>query len=234
MLARPCNPHRAGYMNTTAPSAPARRHTGLLERLIAPLDQTLRTLFAEHTAARPNPAGDAPETLELPEQRRHIAGLMRVNHAGEVSAQALYQGQAAVSRSPATRAALLEAAAEETDHLAWCADRIRELGGRTSLFNPLWYAGSFTIGALAGLAGDRISLGFVAETEKQVGQHLQGHLDQLPVDDARTRAIIEQMSEDEARHGHNALQAGGVQLPPPVRTLMQLTSRVMTFSAYRL
>lgn len=222
-------------MDTAAADlAHARRRTGLLERLIAPLDQTLRTLFAEHTAARPNPAGDAPEAVELPEHRRHVAALMRVNHSGEVSAQALYQGQAAVSRSSETRAALLEAAAEETDHLAWCAERIRELGGRTSLLNPLWYAGSFTIGALAGLAGDRVSLGFVAETERQVGQHLDGHLGELPVDDTRTRAIIEQMSQDEARHGHNALQAGGVALPPPVRTLMKLTSKVMTFTAYRL
>lgn len=222
-------------MDTPAADANhAHRHTGLLERVIAPLDQTLRTLLADHTAARPNPAGDTQETVELPEQRRHVAALMRINHAGEVSAQALYQGQAAVSRSPATRAALLHAAAEETDHLAWCADRIRELGGRTSLLNPLWYAGSFTIGALAGLAGDRVSLGFVAETEKQVGHHLQGHLGKLPVDDTRTRAIIEQMAQDEARHGRNALEAGGVELPPPIRTLMKLTSRVMTFTAYRL
>jgi ubiquinone biosynthesis monooxygenase Coq7 len=211
------------------------RHYSLFDRLITPLDQTLRTLFASHVAARPNPAEDLPEAPEIadhPEARRHTAALMRINHSGEVAAQALYQGQAFVSQGDATRASLMEAAREETDHLAWCAERIRELGGRTSLLNPVWYAGSFTIGALAGLAGDRTSLGFVAETERQVVEHLDGHLQRLPARDVRTRAIIQQMSADEARHGRNAMLAGGAELPRPVRALMKLTAKVMTRTAY--
>jgi 3-demethoxyubiquinol 3-hydroxylase len=211
------------------------RRYSLLDRLLSPVDQTLRTLFASHVAARPYPAENLPETptlADLPEARRQAAALMRINHSGEVAAQALYQGQAFVSQSDATRASLMEAAREETDHLAWCAERIRELGGRTSVLNPLWYAGSFTIGALAGLAGDRTSLGFVAETERQVVEHLEGHLRRLPADDVRTRAIIQQMSADEERHGHNALAAGGAELPAAARGLMQLTARVMTRTAY--
>lgn len=211
------------------------RHHSLLDRLITPLDQTLRTLFVSHVAARPYPAENLPETPALadqPDARRHAAALMRINHSGEVAAQALYQGQAFVSQGNATRASLMEAAREETDHLAWCAERIRELGGRTSVLNPLWYAGSFTIGAVAGLAGDRTSLGFVAETERQVVEHLEGHLRRLPADDVRTRAIIQQMSADEERHGHNAMLAGGAELPSFVRGLMKLTARVMTRTAY--
>ena len=207
------------------------RNYSLLDRLITPLDQTLRTLFASHVAARPNPAQNLPEAPEIID-RRHTAALMRINHSGEVAAQALYQGQAFVSQRDATRASLMEAAREETDHLAWCAERIKELGGRTSLLNPLWYAGSFTIGALAGLAGDRTSLGFVAETERQVVEHLDGHLQRLPVEDVRTRAIIQQMSADEERHGRNAMLAGGAELPRPIRALMKLTAKVMTRTAY--
>jgi ubiquinone biosynthesis monooxygenase Coq7 len=217
-----------------APSESGRRYT-LLDRLLTPADQTLRTLFASHVAARPNPAENLPETPETADNeaaRRHTAALMRINHSGEVAAQALYQGQAFVSQAAATRASLMEAAREETDHLAWCAERIRELGGRTSVLNPLWYAGSFSIGALAGLAGDRVSLGFVAETERQVVEHLDGHLQRLPADDERTRAIIQQMSADEQRHGHNATLAGGAALPGPVRALMKLTAKVMTRTAY--
>jgi ubiquinone biosynthesis monooxygenase Coq7 len=213
----------------------AMRHYSPLDRLLTPLDQTLRTLFASHVAARPNPAENLPEAPEIadrPELRRHAAALMRINHSGEVAAQALYQGQAFVSQADVTRASLMEAAREETDHLAWCAERIRELGGRTSLLNPLWYAGSFTIGALAGLAGDRTSLGFVAETERQVVEHLDGHLQHLPEADVRTRAIIQQMSADEERHGRNAMLAGGAELPRPVRALMKLTAKVMTRTAY--
>src|SRR5215203_2333886 len=168
--------------------APDRRYTPI-DRLIGPIDQALRTLLGGNSAARPYPAEGIAETLEQPDERRHAAALMRVNHSGEVAAQALYQGQAAVAASSTTRAALSDAAREETDHLAWCAARIRELDGRTSLFNPLWYAGSFAIGALAGLAGDRTSLGFVAETERQVEQHLSDHLDRLPTQDVRSRAI---------------------------------------------
>jgi 3-demethoxyubiquinol 3-hydroxylase len=213
-----------------APAA-TRQYT-LADRVIAPLDQVLRTLFATTASARPYPAEGVAETVDRPADRREAAALMRVNHAGEVAAQALYQGQATVAASGATRASLMEAADEETDHLAWCARRIDELGGRTSLLNPLWYAGSFAIGALAGLSGDRTSLGFVAETERQVVEHLEGHLHRLPRADARTRAIIEQMSDDEERHGRNALNAGGAALPPIIGHMMRFTARVMTRTAY--
>ncbi|WP_129775033.1 2-polyprenyl-3-methyl-6-methoxy-1,4-benzoquinone monooxygenase [Peristeroidobacter soli] len=222
-------------MESSSHAEPTGRRYTLLDRLLQPADQTLRTLFASHVAARPNPADNQPETPEIadnPANRRHVAALMRINHSGEVAAQALYQGQAFTSRADATRASLMEAAREETDHLAWCADRIRQLGGRTSVLNPLWYAGSFTIGALAGLAGDKVSLGFVAETERQVVEHLDGHLQRLPADDARTRAIIQQMSADEERHGRNAELAGGAALPGPVRTMMKLTAKVMTRISY--
>jgi ubiquinone biosynthesis monooxygenase Coq7 len=202
------------------------------DRLLIALDQTVRTLMADHHASRPYPAEGIPETVEREEDRRHAAALMRINHSGEVSAQALYQGQAFVAGSEATRESLMEAAREETDHLAWCAARVRELDGRLSVLNPIWYAGSFTIGALAGLAGDRTSLGFVAETERQVVEHLEGHLKQLTTSDGRTRAIIEQMSQDEERHGRNAMLAGGEELPSFVRSLMKLTARVMTRTAY--
>lgn len=212
--------------------APAGRNYTLVDRLIAPLDQTARTLFGTHVAARPYPAANVAETVGRPDERNQAAALMRVNHSGEVAAQALYQGQAFVTGSTATRAALMEAAEEETDHLAWCARRIEELGGRTSLLNPLWYAGSFAIGALAGLAGDRTSLGFVAETERQVVEHLEGHLHQLSDGDARTRAILEQMSADEERHGRNAVNAGGAVLPTAARALMKMAARVMTRTAY--
>jgi 3-demethoxyubiquinol 3-hydroxylase len=214
------------------PTAAAARDYTLADRLIAPVDQTLRTLFGGNASSRPYPAEGIAETVERPTDRRRAVALMRVNHSGEVAAQALYQGQAAVAGSAATRASLMDAAREETDHLAWCSTRIRELGGRTSLLNPLWYAGSFAIGALAGLAGDRTSLGFVAETERQVVEHLEGHLHRLPEDDARTRAIVQQMSADEDRHGRNALRAGGAALPTVVRALMKATARVMTRTAY--
>lgn len=208
------------------------RTFSLLDRLITPLDQALRTLSGVHTSSRPYPAENLPETLDSDSERRRIAGLMRVNHAGEVAAQALYQGQAFVATNETTRTALLEAGREEGDHLAWCSRRVHEMGSRTSLLDPFWYAGSFAIGALAGLAGDRASLGFVAETERQVVEHLEDHLQQLPHDDARTRAILIQMREDEARHGQNALSAGGALLPTVVRKLMQASARVMTRTAY--
>jgi len=208
-----------------------RRHTPV-DHLIASIDQALRTLLGGNSATRPYPAEGIAETVEKPSERRHAAALMRVNHSGEIAAQALYQGQAAGASSPATRAALSEAAREETDHLAWCASRIEELGGRTSLLNPVWYAGSFAIGLLAGLAGDRTSLGFVAETERQVVEHLEGHLHRLPQADARTRAIVQQMSADEERHGHNARNAGGTALPAVARALMKATARIMTRTAY--
>jgi ubiquinone biosynthesis monooxygenase Coq7 len=207
--------------------------TGLLDALIREFDRGLRTVAAANVAARPNPAGPTPESVADPAARRHAAALMRVNHAGEIAAQALYHGQALTARNPAVRAALLEAARDETDHLAWCEQRVRELDSRTSLLAPLWYAGSFAIGALAGLAGDRTSLGFVAETEHQVIEHLESHLHELPPDDERSRRIVAQMQADEARHGSEAREAGGRDLPGPIRGLMRRTAGVMTFTAYR-
>jgi len=212
------------------PGAP---RLSLLDRVIEEFDRGLRTVAAANVAARPNPAGSSPESVADPASRRHAAGLMRVNHAGEIAAQALYHGQALTARNPTLRRALLEAARDETDHLAWCEQRVRELGDRTSLLAPLWYAGSFAIGALAGLAGDRTSLGFVAETERQVIEHLESHMHELPADDERSRRIVEQMQSDEARHGSEARAAGGHELPRPVRELMRRTARVMTVTAFR-
>lgn len=208
------------------------RVLSLMDRLIEPADQALKILFGTPRCARAYPAEDIEETVQLPAERREVAALMRVNHSGEIAAQALYQGQAFVAGNAATRAALLGAGLEETDHLAWCATRVQELGGRTSVLAPLWFAGSFAIGALAGLAGDKTSLGFVAETERQVVEHLDDHLRLLPHDDARTRAIVRQMSEDEARHGDNARLAGGAELPTVARALMKATAKLMTRSAY--
>lgn len=205
-----------------------------LDRLFFDLQRALDTVAGTPVASRASP-GEAIATPELDAgQRRHAAGLMRVNHTGEVCAQALYDGQAALARDPATRAHLEAAAAEETDHLAWCADRLRELDDRPSLFNPLWYAGSFAIGALAALAGDRWSLGFVVETERQVEAHLGEHLERLPLPDARSRAILQTMQTDEARHADNALARGGAKLPFPIPRLMRGASAVMKAVAYRL
>lgn len=203
-----------------------------LDLLLVQADRALRTLAATATANRPNPAEQSPPTVLADQDRRHAAGLMRVNHAGEVAAQALYQGQALTARDPAVRAAMSHASEEESDHLAWCEERLRELDARPSVLNPLWYAGSFAIGALAGALGDRISLGFVAETERQVEGHLHEHLDRLPADDARSRRILEQMKTDEAEHGARAREAGALPLPPPISRLMRLTSQVMTRTAY--
>ena len=208
---------------------------GLLDRLIQEFDRGLRTVAAANVAARPNPAGSTPETVTDPAARRHAAGLMRVNHAGEIAAQALYHGQALTARNDKVRHSLLEAARDETDHLAWCEQRVRELDSRVSLLAPVWYAGSFAIGALAGLAGDRNSLGFVAETEKQVIEHLESHLHErgLPDGDERSRRIVAQMQADEAKHGSEAKAAGGRDLPRPVRELMRRTAKLMTSTAYR-
>lgn len=206
----------------------------MADYLIRRLDHALRTLTGVNQASRANPAGGATDDALDDAQRRESAGLMRVNHAGEVAAQALYEGQAATARLAGVRDAMARSADEETDHLAWCRQRLTELGSRPSLFDPCWYAGSFAIGALAGLAGDRWSLGFVAETERQVVDHLDDHLMRLPVGDRRSRAIVEQMKIDEARHGTAALAAGGRELPAPVRTMMRCASRVMTGTAYRL
>ncbi|MDI9238716.1 2-polyprenyl-3-methyl-6-methoxy-1,4-benzoquinone monooxygenase [Lysobacter sp. LF1] len=205
-----------------------------LDRLLADTQRALDTVFGAPSADRANPA-DGVAQIELDdEERRHSAGLMRINHVGEVCAQALYCGQAAVARDPATRAHLLEAAQEETDHLAWCADRLRELDSRPSLLNPVWYAGSFAIGALAGLRGDGWNLGFVVETERQVEAHIDEHLDSLPVADARSRAILEVMKTDEARHADHAEAAGARILPPPVPAVMAAASKLMKAVAYRI
>jgi len=211
-----------------------------MDRDYTPVDQLLMRLHqvlsgvapppAEGT--RPNPAADM-DTPELDEaERRHAAGLMRVNHAGEVAAQALYQGHALAARSPEVREHMLDAAAEERSHLAWCEERLEELGEGPSRLDPLWYAGSFAIGAIAGLAGDRWALGFVEETERQVSEHLSGHLEKLPEADAKSRAIVEAMRADEERHGAEAVAAGAQPLPGPVRELMRAVARVMTRSAY--
>jgi 3-demethoxyubiquinol 3-hydroxylase len=205
--------------------------THLLDPFIAVADRALRAVFAPAQASRPTPGG--PPDPELSDaQRREAASLMRVNHSGEVAAQALYHGQALTARSERTRTLLLNAAEEEEDHLAWCEQRLRELDSHTSRLNPLWYAGSFAIGALAGALGDRTSLGFVAETERQVEGHLDEHLNRIPADDTRSRAILEAMRKDEISHGSNARSAGASELPRPVRALMRHTARIMTRTAY--
>lgn len=204
----------------------------LLDTAIAELDRALRAVAGVTEASRPSPAKQVPESRDSDTQ--HAAALMRVNHVGEVCAQALYQGQALTARDPAARGALEKAAREEEDHLAWSMERIRELGGRPSLLNPLWYAGSFAIGAVAGALGDRWNLAFLAETERQVEEHLTAHLDELPPDDRRTRAVVEGMRADEARHRDTALGLGAAELPEPVKRAMRLASRVMTTVAYRI
>lgn len=204
----------------------------LLDPLITAADRALRSIFAEAKASRPTPGKPGDEASMSEAERRRAAGLMRVNHAGEVAAQALYHGQAAVARSPETREMLLKAAREEADHLAWCETRLEELHSRPSLLKPFWYAGSFAIGALAAAFGDRVSLGFVSETERQVEGHLNGHLERLPRQDARSRAILIAMREDEIAHGAKARAAGAAELPGPVRALMRATAKVMTTTAY--
>jgi len=205
-----------------------------LDRLLSDLQRAMDTVAGAPAAERPNPAQEQADIVLDDNERRHAAGLMRINHVGEVCAQALYIGQAAVARDPATRTQLLHAAQEETDHLAWCADRLRELDSRPSLLNPLWYAGSYAIGALAGLRGDGWNLGFVVETERQVEAHIDEHLQSLPEADARSRAILQVMKADEARHADAAEQAGARILPMPVPTLMAAASKLMKSVAYRI
>lgn len=205
-----------------------------LDRAIGEFDRTLRTLVGVHEAVRPNPSADVPDAALTDSERAHAAGLMRVNHVGEVCAQALYQGQALTARDPQARGALVQAAGEEEDHLAWSAERIRELDGRASLLNPIWYAGSFAMGLAAGALGDRWNLAFLAETERQVEEHLSGHLQKLPAEDHRTRTLVEAMREDEARHRDTAIQLGAAELPAPVKLAMRLASKVMTTVSYRL
>lgn len=210
------------------------RQLSPLDRLIAGFERALETVAGAPQAARPSPAGDQDEADMDARERRHAAGLMRINHTGEVCAQALYDGQAALARNEDTRRHLQHAAAEETDHLAWCAERLRELDSRPSLLNPLWYACSYAIGAAAALAGDPVSLGFVVETERQVEAHLAEHLETLPGQDERSRAVLAQMQVDEVRHADEAQARGGIELPFPIPPLMQLTSLVMKKVAYRL
>jgi ubiquinone biosynthesis monooxygenase Coq7 len=211
-----------------------------LDTFISAADRALRALLAPTAAGRPVPAAppprDAPrnaDAAQTADEKRESAALMRVNHAGEVAAQALYHAQAMFARNAQVRDFMLQAAREETDHLAWCEIRLKELGSRPSVLNPLWYAGSFGIGTLAALLGDRASLGFVAETERQVEGHLKSHLDLLPEGDVRSRAIVDAMRHEEAGHGQQARSAGGAHLPGPVRELMRQTARVMTHTAYR-
>jgi ubiquinone biosynthesis monooxygenase Coq7 len=212
----------------------AMRRMTFVDRLLLEAQRALDTSLGSVRAERPNPADTEGDLVLDDPDRLHAAGLMRVNHTGEVCAQALYVGQAAVARDPATRAQLLEAAQEETDHLAWCADRLRELDSRPSLFNPIWYAGSYAIGVAAGLRGDGWNLGFVAETERQVEAHLHEHLERLPPGDGRSRAILQTMQADEARHAEHAEAAGARVLPQPIPRLMALASGVMKAVAYRI
>jgi len=197
-------------------------------------DKALRTVFASARSARPHPGADLPESSLSAEERTHVIGLMRVNHVGEICAQALYQGQALTSNDPVLKDALRHAADEETEHLAWTEQRIAELGGRKSLLNPLWYAGALSLGVLAGKFGDRWNLGFLAETERQVEKHLDGHLGRLPARDEKSRQIVAQMKRDEIQHAETAVALGGIDLPTPIKTAMRLASRVMTATAYRI
>ena len=213
----------------------AQRQLSMLDKVLEQLDSGLRTSNA--SAPTPNRASPA-EKLDEPEltdkQRQHAIGLMRVNHAGEICAQALYQGQALTAKLPEVGDKMRESAEEEVDHLAWCEQRIHELGGKTSVLNPAWYAMSFALGASAGLISDKLSLGFVAATEDQVCSHLEKHLDQLPAEDKKSRSIVKQMLVDEAHHAESALAAGGLQFPKPVKALMTMVSSAMTKSSYKI
>jgi ubiquinone biosynthesis monooxygenase Coq7 len=205
-----------------------------LDDLIIEFDKGLRTLFAQPRSVRPHPDQEMSEPALSEAEKKQAGALMRVNHTGEVCAQALYSGQALTARNPATTAAMQQAAQEETEHLAWCEKRIQQLGTHTSLLNPLFYAGSFTLGSIAGAMGDRWNLGFLAETEKQVEAHLASHLQQLPVADLKTRKIVEQMQQDEAKHAEEAKQQGAAELPAPVKFLMKKMSKLMTRTSYYL
>ena len=206
----------------------------MLDRLIIEFDKGLRTLMAEAHSGRPHPDRQLDDANLSDNEKKHAAALMRVNHCGEVCAQALYSGQSLTARNQQTVAALQQAAREETEHLAWCEKRIRELGGRTSALNPMLYGSAFALGAVAGALGDRWNLGFLAETERQVGRHLETHLQKLPQNDSKSRAIIEQMRDDEAQHAETAVLHGGAELPAPVKAAMQVAARAMTSSTYYL
>jgi ubiquinone biosynthesis monooxygenase Coq7 len=205
-----------------------------LDSAICAFDRTLRTISNVATASRPNPAVGVAEPGLTEQEKTHSAGLMRVNHVGEVCAQALYAAQSAFAKTPLTREQFQKAGEEEVDHLAWTADRLQELGSRTSLLNPLWYAGSFALGAVAAKLGDPVSLGFVVETERQVEAHLDRHLDELPANDLRSRAIVTQMRDDEVAHAEAAAHLGAAELPLPVKKVMEAMAKVMTTAAYRI
>jgi len=207
------------------------QHT-TLDKIISEFDIGLRTLLAKPHSQRPHPDEGIPETALNEVEKKHASALMRINHTGEVCAQALYSGQALTARDAATSKTMQQAAREETEHLAWCETRIHDLGGRTSVLNPLFYAGSFAIGAVAGALGDKWSLGFLEETEKQVGAHLTSHLGQLPEADEKSRKIVEQMRVDEAKHANDAKLLGAAQLPAPVKFCMKQMSKLMTASTY--
>jgi ubiquinone biosynthesis monooxygenase Coq7 len=206
----------------------------MLDPLVIGFDRALRTIAGLATTQRPVPGSSIANATLTPEETRHAAGLMRVNHTGEVCAQALYSAQALVARDPEVKRQFAQAAREEEEHLAWTQARLAELGDRTSLLNPLWYTGALAIGIAAGLASDRVNLGFVVETERQVEEHLTTHMDRLPAADGRSRAIVEQMRDDEVRHGAMAMAAGAVGLPFPIRVLMRAAADVMRTVAYRL
>ncbi len=204
----------------------------MIDQLILEFDKALRTVFAPARSVRPVPGDELPDAALEDDERRHAAALMRVNHVGEICAQALYQGQALMSRDPAIRESLQQASDEETEHLAWTERRIAELGGRKSLLNPLWYGGALAVGMVAGRFGDRWNLGFLAETERQVEAHLKSHLESLPAQDRKSRAIVEQMKADEVEHAETALRLGAQELPAPVKGVMKLAARVMTRTTY--
>lgn len=205
---------------------------GIFEQLTAIFDNGIKTVFTPAVASRQSPGEQCPENTLTESEKRHAAALMRVNHCGEVCAQALYQGQALFARDPKIREALQEAANEEIDHLAWTAERIEQLGGRQSFLNPLWFGGAFAIGAAAALVSDKVSLGFVAETERQVSAHLQSHMNRLPLNDEKSRSIVSQMDIDEQEHATTAETLGGEELPPPIKALMHAAGRVMTRGSY--
>jgi ubiquinone biosynthesis monooxygenase Coq7 len=213
----------------------SKRRLSFLDKFISEADSVLRTITDRgNSASRPSPAQGHTDTELSEREREHVAGLMRVNHTGEVCAQALYQGQAMTARLPDVREDMKQAATEEVDHLVWCEERLEELGSHTSYLNPAWYGLSFAVGAIAGAVGDKVSLGFVAATEERVCQHLKDHLKELPEEDRKSRLILQKMLEDEQRHGENALEAGGTDFPQPVKNAMSGVSKLMTRASYRI
>ncbi|USQ13814.1 2-polyprenyl-3-methyl-6-methoxy-1,4-benzoquinone monooxygenase [Legionella lytica] len=212
------------------------RTISFIDALISEVDTALRTILPpnKRVSTRYSPAAEIEDTPLSLREKKHVAGLMRVNHAGEVCAQALYQGQALTAQLTHIKQQMSDAAAEEVDHLAWCEERLYELGSKPSLLNPIWYSGSILLGALAGFAGDKVSLGFVAETERQVTAHLKNHLQKLPVHDKKSQAILKQMQVDEEQHAKTAIESGGIELPIPIKQMMSLVSKLMTHSSYHI